>query len=202
MFEALMVPLFVPETRWAPRSWGVNHPLYVRAQIEHGMDEARYGFWGFSPACRPGGGYRTYGVDALGVDPKGYTSNDGDVPAGKGKRPGDFAGGVVTPHASFLALPFAPREAMANLRALADKFPIYGPYGFRDSVNVSTGVVSDCVLALDQGMIMAAIANALADDVMQHAFSDGPIEQAIRPLIAPEEFTAGPRDEATSKHTQ
>ena len=27
MFEALMVPLFVPEARWAPRSWGVNHPL-------------------------------------------------------------------------------------------------------------------------------------------------------------------------------
>ena len=23
--------------------WGVNHPLYVRAQIEHGLDEARYG---------------------------------------------------------------------------------------------------------------------------------------------------------------
>ena len=41
-------------------------------------------------------------------------------------------------------------------------------------------------------MIMAAIANALADDAMQHAFIDGPIEAAIRPLIAREEFTAGP----------
>jgi hypothetical protein len=41
-------------------------------------------------------------------------------------------------------------------------------------------------------MIMAAIANALADDAMHHAFADGPIEAAIRPLIAPEEFTAGP----------
>ena len=190
MFEALMVPLFVPEARWAPRSWGVNHPLYVRAQIEHGLDEAHYGFWGFSPACRPEGGYRTYGVDALGADPKGYTSNDGECPPAPA-RAGDFAGGVVTPHASFLALPFAPREAMANLRALADKFPIYGPYGFHDSVNVSSGVVSGCVLALDQGMIMAAIANALADDAMQHAFGDGPIEAAIRPLIAREEFTAG-----------
>jgi hypothetical protein len=27
MFEALMVPLFVPEERWGARSWGVNHPL-------------------------------------------------------------------------------------------------------------------------------------------------------------------------------
>ena len=58
-------------------------------------------------------------------------------------------------------------------------------------MNVSTGVVSDRVLALDQGMIMAAIANALADDAMRHAFSDGPIEAVLRPLIAPEEFTAG-----------
>ena len=30
MFEALMVSLFVPEAEWAPESWGVNHPLYVR----------------------------------------------------------------------------------------------------------------------------------------------------------------------------
>ena len=87
----------------------------------------------------------------------------------------------MTPHASFLALPFAPREAMANLRALAEKFPIYGPYGFRDSVNVSSGMVSDCVLALDQGMIMAAIANALADDAMQQPSPTAPIEAAIRP---------------------
>jgi hypothetical protein len=90
-----------------------------------------------------------------------------------------------------LTLQFTPHEAMANLHALAAKFPIYGPYGFYDSVNVSTGVVSDCVLALDQGMIMTAITNALADNVMQHAFTDGLIEAAIRPLIAPEEFTAG-----------
>ena len=38
---------------------------------------------------------------------------------------------------------------------------------------------------------MAAVANALADDAMQHAFSDGPIEQAIRPLVAQEEFFDG-----------
>ena len=49
MFEALMVTLIVPEERWAPKSWGVNHPLYVRAQIEHGMDERNTGSSGASP---------------------------------------------------------------------------------------------------------------------------------------------------------
>lgn len=187
MFEAMMVPLFVPESTWAPESWGINHPLYVRAQIEHGLVEARYGFWGFSPCCKPEGGYETYGLGALGAMPGGYKTHEGD------RKPGQpYANGVVTPHASFLALRYAPREAMDNLKGLAAKFPaIYGPYGFRDSVNVSTGAVSDHILALDQGMILAAIANALADDAIQRAFSVGPVESAIRPLIEPEAFTAG-----------
>ena len=80
---------------------------------------------------------------------------------------------------------------MANLHALLARAPIYSPMGFQDSVDVSAGIVSGSVLAVDQGMIMAAIANELADDAMQHAFADGPVEKSIRPLIAMEEFTAG-----------
>ena len=83
-------------------------------------------------------------------------------------------------------------EAIANLRALAIAFPIYSSLGFQDSVDVSVGVVAGCILTLDQGMIMAAIANALADDALQHTFSDGAIEETIRPLIAGEEFSSGP----------
>jgi hypothetical protein len=196
MFEALMVTLFVPEERWAPRSWGINHPLYVRAQIEHGLDEAGYGYWGFSPARNPDGGYRTYGVDALGSDPFGYTSNNAAIRA-ELTRTGPkvpFKNGIVTPHASFLALRFAPREALENLRKLRADFAVYGEYGFMDSVNVSTGQVSDTLLMLDQGMIMAAIANALAGDAMRSAFIDHKIEQVLRPLLAVEEFTAGPAE--------
>ncbi len=71
MFEALMPALFVPEERWAPRSWGENHPLTVQAQIFHGMSEAGYGYWGFSPANDPDGGYGIWGVDGAGMDPNG-----------------------------------------------------------------------------------------------------------------------------------
>ena len=156
-----------------------------------------YGFWGFSPAQSPRGGYQIYGVKAIGTDPLGYLSYDigPPVPQVLQTRPASaprIGHGVVTPHASFLALRYAPREAIANLRALTTRFPIYSQFGFQDSVDVSAGVVSGYILALDQGMIMAAIANELADDAMQHAFSDGQVEKAIRPLIAMEEFSSTP----------
>lgn len=195
MFEALMVTLLVPEAQWSPRSWGVNHPEYVQIQIEHGLQVRQYGVWGFSPSCKPEGGYQTYGVDALGANPEGYLSHNSDprgVPSTTIPVAGHLPDGVVTPHASFLALAFAPREAMANLRVLEQRFPIHCDYGFRDSVNCTSGQVSDCILALDQGMILAAIANTLADNLLQRHFTAGPVETILRPLIAPEEFTAGP----------
>lgn len=61
MFEALMVPLFVPEPEWSPRSWGRNHQRYVRGQIEHGLKEAEYGYWGFSPPTSPRAATRSTG---------------------------------------------------------------------------------------------------------------------------------------------
>ncbi|MFO0891216.1 MAG: glucoamylase family protein [Isosphaeraceae bacterium] len=191
MFEALMVTLFVPEDVWAPRSWGVNHPLYVRAHIQHGLEEAGYGVWGFSPAASPRGGYQNYGVKALGTSDEGYHSFEFGAPS---LKPGAANGaerlrhGVVTPHASFLALRFAPRESLENLRKLIARFPVYSECGFLDSVDVSAGAVCGTILTVDQAMIMAAIANALADNAMQRAFCEGPIERTIRPLIEVEEF--------------
>jgi hypothetical protein len=179
MFEALMVSLFVPEARWAPRSWGINHPLYVRAQIEHGMKEARLGYWGISASSDPDGGYHAFGVAGIGA----WSSRNHVVGNGRGS--------VVTPHASFLALRYAPEEAMANLKGMTANFPVYSQYGFLDAVDVVSGRVSDCVLVLDQGMILAAIANALQDDALQRGFSEGPVENAVRPVIAAEQFDAG-----------
>src|SRR5204862_7843651 len=49
MFEALMPALFVPEEQLAPESCVVNTAATVQAQIHHGLDEANYGYWGFSP---------------------------------------------------------------------------------------------------------------------------------------------------------
>jgi hypothetical protein len=204
MFEALMPSLFVPEEQWAARSWGINHPLTVRAQIYHGLREAGYGYWGFSPSNVPEGGYGVYGVDGIGSDPNGGPSNEdntlidhgfGDCP-GRPAQPDPpqsaYTNGVVTPHASFLALRYAPREATENLKRLARNFPgLYTKWGFRDSVNVDTGAVSGAYLSLDQGMIMAALGNALGHDVLRRAFADRDLERAVRPVIGVEQFSAG-----------
>jgi hypothetical protein len=202
MFEALMPALFVPEDRWAPGSWRVNHPLTVRAQIEHGLREAGYGYWGFSPANVPEGGYAAYGVDAIGMDPNGYPSNEDNtlVDAGftgcEGRdpepppAPSEYTNGVVTPHAAFLALRWERERALENLARLERDFDdLYGAWGFRDSVNVDSGVVSNEYLSLDQGMIMAAIGNALAGDMLRDALP----AKALRPVVGAEEFGASPR---------
>ncbi len=211
MFEALMVPLFVPEERWGPRSWGVNHPLYVRGQIQHGLDDAQYGYWGFSPSNNPAGGYREYGVDALGMDAGssdagGYTSDQErtawDQPY-EGCRDGDstppapeeYGDGVVTPHASFLAYRYAPDAALANLAKLRADFDAYGPGGFYDAIAVGSGQVSKRYLSLDQGMVMAALGNALADDDMRRYVSRGAMEEKLAPMMAQEVFAAGERAE-------
>ena len=73
---------------------------------------------------------------------------------------------MVTPHAAFLGLRYAPRETLANLARLERDFDVYTPWGFLDSVNVDSGVVSTSYLSLDQGMIMAAIGNALGGDAL------------------------------------
>ena len=175
MFEAMMVALFVPEAEWGPDSWGVNHKLYVRASIEHAVEDTHLIAWGASPSSIPAGGYRVYGVTPLSVDGR-------DVEAAKEA--------VMTPHASFLALQFAPQESLKNADLLKERFQAYGPHGFMDSVDVRSGVVSDAELSLDQGMIMASVANALGNGSMQKAFCDDRVTQVLRPLMAREQFGA------------
>jgi hypothetical protein len=198
MFEALMPDLFVPEARWAPRSWGVNHPLTVRAHRLHGLAEADYGYWGFSPASEPGGGYREYGVDAIGLNPDGYYSDAEKTPVdlgyGECRPPGptpQFGDGVITPHASFLALPYEPAEAYRNLIKIADELDCYGAGGFFDAVAVKSGTLARRYLSLDQAMIMGALGNRLADDVIRRSFCGREVTTMIKPLIGMETFGAG-----------
>ncbi|MFW6695753.1 glucoamylase family protein [Streptomyces sp. MAR4 CNX-425] len=203
MFEGLMANLFVPEEKWGTKSWGINHPHYVRAHIEHGMEEAGYGYWGFSPSNQPPTGYRAYGVDAIGMNPAGYTSDQEATTVEPGfpgcraaeppPRPEEYGDGVVTPHAAFLGLRYAPDEALANLANLRRDFPVYREGGFLDAVAVKSGELNEEHLLLDQGMVMASLGNALSGDSLREYFVRGPVTARLKPSIAVEEFAAAPR---------
>jgi len=199
MFEALMPDLFVPESSWAPRSWGINHALTVRAQREFGLNDAKYGYWGFSPASRPGGGYSAWGVDAIGMDPGGYPSDmegtnfdAGFAGCRVGLNPNPKWGdGVVTPHASFLAMQYEPDEAYANLVKIERSLKSYGEGGFYDAVAVKSRVIAKRYLSLDQAMVLGAIGNVFCDNLIRRNFIKGEIQSKIKPLIGIEEFGAG-----------
>ena len=199
MFEELMPAVFVPEEVWAPRSWGVNHPLHVRAEREHGLEDAGYGYWGFSPSSNPAGGYREYGLDALGLNPEGYYSDQErtNLDVGFGNcRPATnpnptYGDGVVTPHASFLAMMFERGDATANLIGIEQKLGAYGKGGFFDAVAVHSGTIARRYLSLDQAMVMGALGNVLGKGVLRKAFSTPDVEKALRPVIGIEEFGAG-----------
>ena len=138
------------------------------------MTEAGYGVWGFSPSNTPEGGYDAYGVDGIGMNPTGGYSDEAKTLIDHG-----FAGcpgrdPVPDPPPSATRTASSPRtppswrcatrrrDALSDLARLRQRFPdIYGKWGFRDSVNVTSGHVSGAYLSLDQGMIMAALGNAL-----------------------------------------
>ena len=201
MFEELMPDLFVPEAVWAPRSWGRNHPRHIQAQREHGLVEAGYGYWGFSPSSDPAGGYREYGVDALGLNPDGYFSDEektnydagfGGCRAGTNPHP-SYGDGVVTPHASFLAMMHDPKNAIANLVKIEDELKAYGRGGFFDAVATRSGKIAKTYLSLDQSMVLGALGNVAGNQVIRRSFSTRAVERAIRPVIGIEEFGMGLR---------
>ena len=198
MFEALMPDLVIPETSWAPTSWGRNHPAFVRGQIEHGLHDAGYGHWGFSPSSDPFAGYREYGVDAMGIDTDGYTSDrerttvDFGFEGCPGREPQpdptSYGDGVVTPHAVYLALPYAPEESVAQLRRLRQEFDAHGPGGLYDAIAVGSGTVAARYLALDQGMIMGALGNLLGDNIIRRRFTKGAVTRRLKPALRLETF--------------
>jgi len=170
MFEALMPTLVVDEPRFAPESLGRNDLVHATLQRQHALEDLGYPVWGMSPSVTAtGAGYGEFGVRYLGV--LGYPD------------------GMVAPYASALALAVTPEPAIQNLRTLAKRYPgIYGAYGFYDAVDPKTGQVAPSYLTLDQGMLFVAIANDLADHVVQRTFAADPIAAKALPILADQRF--------------
>ena len=83
---------------------------------------------------------------------------------------------------------YAPQAALTNLERIREDFDAYGPGGFYDAVAVRSGEVSQRYLSLDQGMVMAALGNALTGDSLRDYVSEGALAKRVRPLMAMEEF--------------
>jgi hypothetical protein len=80
-----------------------------------------------------------------------------------------------------------PQQAYANIQALRSIYPgVYGPDGFFDAVNPTTGSVGDRYLVLDQSMIMAALDNALQNRAMQRHFAGDPVSWAAQTYLSME----------------
>jgi len=169
MFEALMPTLVVNEKQYAPQSFGLNNEQHVRIQQQYATNVLGYPVWGLSPsATLEGSEYSEFGIKPLGA--RGYEV------------------GTVTPHATLLAMNVAPESAIANLRELIKRYPVYTEYGFYDAVDPVSGDVNPRVLLLDQAMSFVSLVNYLGNGAIQAHFASDPIAVAALPLMGQERF--------------
>lgn len=123
--------------------------------------------------------YKAFGVPGLGLK-RGLET--------------DF---IVAPYASALALMVAPRDAVQNLRRLAE-IGACGDYGFYDSVDYGRqrlasdddtsprnerGAIVRTYMVHHQAMSLLAFDNVLHDFVLQRRFHDDPYIRAVTPLL-------------------
>ena len=178
-FEALMPTIVLEEKNLAPEGLGKNDAVHAEGQMRYAREELNMPVWGMSPSADPHGSYSEYGAKPFGI--KGYKS------------------GVVTPHASALALEFMPVEAVQNLRKLIELYDIYGEYGFYDALSVADGKIARKYYSLDQGMILVAINNYLHEGAIRKRFHADPAMKKCEHLLTAEKlFETTSRDTSSS----
>ncbi len=203
MFEYLMPTLFMRSQERTLLQQSAE--LAVVAQIEHGT---RVGIpWGVSESgfaqldAARNYQYRSFGVPGLGL------------------RRGLEDDRVIAPYACVLALPMRPREVLDNLAALrrigaAGMYGLFEAIDFDESRSIeasrTTGepardyAVVRSYMAHHQGMILAALNNALNENVLVERFHSAPTVKTGEPLLSERlpsvrvaEELAGPAKEPT-----
>ena len=113
-------------------------------------------------------GYQAWGIPQLALK---YGAEDGPV---------------ISPYSSFLALPFARRESIANLRRIADA-NWAGQYGLYEAADYTNGRREPALvrswMAHHQGMSLLALTNLLRDNAFQHWFHANPRVRAAELLL-------------------
>jgi hypothetical protein len=189
-----MPNIVVPETSWGTRSFGLADLRTAEVQIKYATGQLKYPVWGMSPSSTAddSGNYSGYGVEGLAFPYYGTGANTSHPNEGLSQCNGCATEGVVTPHASFIALDVVPQQAYANIQALRTLYPgLYGTDGFFDAVNPATGAVGHRYLVLDQSMIMAALDNALNNRAIQRDFARDPVSGAAHTYLSLETMSLG-----------
>jgi len=194
MFEGLMANAVVPETSWGRHSFGLADLRTAQVQIKYATQKLHYPVWGMSPSSTADdtGGYGIYGAVGLRFPYYGVGADASHPNKRLAQCDNCPTEDVVTPHASFIALDVVPQQAYANIQALRRLYPgVYGPHGFYDAVNPTTGAVGHRILVLDQSMIMASLDNALQNRAMQRHFAQDPVSWAARTYLSIEKMSIG-----------
>lgn len=165
MFEYLMPPLFLrsdPTTllgKSEASAVAIQQRYGKRRGIPWGISESGFASFGSDGTWR----YRAFGVPKLGL------------------RRGLAEDLVIAPYASALALALRPREAVANLRQLAEN-GASGRFGFHEALDftpermggTAAPIPIRSYMAHHHGMTIAAIANALHEDILVKWFHADP----------------------------
>jgi cyclic beta-1,2-glucan synthetase len=174
MFEYLMPPIWLrdPEQSLLRQTYDSA----IRRQIEHGNRHRAP--WGVSESgfhavdLHDNYQYKMFGVPELAL------------------RRDDGGELVVTPYATFLALPFAPHAAWANLERL-EREGATGEFGFFEAIDYTPsrrprgqrGAVVRSYMAHHQGMILVTLGNYLSGDTIPRRFHAAPVIAAAEVLL-------------------
>lgn len=164
MFEYFMPHLLLPAYEGSLLDEALAYCLYCqkrrvrRRKLPWGVSES--GYYAFDSFLNYQ--YKAHGVGALGVK-RGLTDEL-----------------VLSPYSTFLALPFAPAEALQNLKRL-QALGLTAGYGFYEAADFTPGRLSGVpfqpvrsFMAHHVGMSMAACANAVFRGIMQRRFMRNP----------------------------
>ena len=122
-------------------------------------------------------GYPLYGPNCWGLTAsdiyKGYTASDPDND-----------GGNIAPTAALGCMPYSPAASMRALRFFYYKMgnKLWGPQGFYDAFNPSTGWVADSYLAIDQGPIIIMLENYRTRRLWNLFMSSPEVQQGLTKL--------------------
>ncbi len=174
MFEYLM-PLLVMRN-YEHTLLDETYRAVVRRQIEYGRENGIA--WGISESA--------YNARDLQLN---YQYAPFGVP-GLGLKRGLAEDLVIAPYSTALALSFAPREAIANLRRFA-KEGMFARYGFYEAVDYTKNRLPpkqlfariESYMSHHQGMIFVALDNFLHEDVMQKRFHREPLIESADLLL-------------------